>query len=161
MTHANRNFVDGLPNLSSFDPKTRNLVVIDDLMSETDERVTKRFTKKCHHCNTYVVGLVQHLFPKGKESRTISINAQYMMVFMDPRDSKQVVNLAKQMYPGGVKYMQEAFRDVTSTRVLVLRSETGHSRTLALRTNRCSTPIFRRYKMETRHGTHHSTCRHE
>ena len=31
---------EGLPDLSSFDSKNRNLVVIDDLMSETDERVT-------------------------------------------------------------------------------------------------------------------------
>ncbi|KAK2144041.1 hypothetical protein NP493_4343g00006 [Ridgeia piscesae] len=92
----------------------RNLLVIDDLMSETDERVTKLFTKKSHHCNTSVIYLVQNLFPKGKESRTISINAQYMVLFKNPRDNKQVVNLAKQMYPGRVKYMQDAFRDATS-----------------------------------------------
>ena len=38
-TQANINLVDGLSDLSSFDPRTRNFVVIDDLMSETDERV--------------------------------------------------------------------------------------------------------------------------
>ncbi|KAK2156953.1 hypothetical protein NP493_1913g00024 [Ridgeia piscesae] len=83
-------------------------------MSETDERVTKLFTKKNHHCNTSVIYLVQNVFLKGKESRTISINAQYMVLFKNPRDNTQVVNLAKQMYPGRVKYMQEAFRDATS-----------------------------------------------
>ena len=83
--------------MSSFDSKNRNLVVIDDLMSETDERVTKLFTKKSHHCNTSVIYLVQNLFPKGKESRSISINAQYMVLFKNPRDNTQVVNLAKQM----------------------------------------------------------------
>ena len=62
-------------------------------------------------CNTSVIYLVQNLFPKGKESRTISINAQYMVLFKNPRDNTQVVNLAKQMYPGRVKYMQDAFRD--------------------------------------------------
>ena len=51
---------------------------------------------------------------KGKESRTISINAQYMVLFKNPRDNTQVVNLAKQMYPGRVKYMQGAFRDAMS-----------------------------------------------
>ncbi|KAK2150049.1 hypothetical protein NP493_2870g00000 [Ridgeia piscesae] len=72
------------------------------------------FTKKSHHCNTSVIYLVQNLFPKGKESRTISINAQYMVLFKNPRDNTQVVNLAKQMYPRRVKYMQDPFRDATS-----------------------------------------------
>jgi len=112
--HPNLECVEGLPDLSSFDPNNRNLVVIDDLMSETDERVTKLFTKKSHHCNTSVIYLVQNVFPKGKESRTISLNAQYMVLFKNPRDNTQVVNLAKQMFPGRVKYMQEAFRDATS-----------------------------------------------
>ena len=112
--HPNLECIECLPDLSSFDSKNRNLVVIDDLMSETDERVTKLFTKKSHHCNTSVIYLLQNLFPKGKESRTISINAQYMVLFKNPRDNTQVVNLAKQMFPGRVKYMQEAFRDATS-----------------------------------------------
>ena len=112
--HPNLECVEGLPDLSSFDPNNRNVVVTNDLMSETDERVTKLFTKKSHHCNTSVIYLVQHLFTKEKESRAISINAQYMVLFKNPRDNTQVVNFAKQVYPGRVKYMQEAFRDETS-----------------------------------------------
>ena len=105
--HPNLECVEGLNN--------RNLVVIDDLMSETDEGVTKLFTKNSHHCNTSVIyHLVQNVFQKGKESRTISLNAQYMVLFKNPRDNTQVVKLAKQMFPGRVKYMQEAFRDATS-----------------------------------------------
>ena len=34
-----------------------------------------------------------------------------MVLFKNPRDNTQV---AKQMYPGRVQYMQEAFRDATS-----------------------------------------------
>ena len=37
-----------------------------------------------------------------------------MVLFQNPRDNTQVVNLAKQMYPGCIQYMQEAFRDATS-----------------------------------------------
>ena len=76
--------------------------------------MTKLFMKKSHHCNISVIYLVQNLFPKGKESHTISINMQYMVLFKNPRDNTQVVNLAKQMYPVRVQYMQEAFRDATS-----------------------------------------------
>ena len=51
---------------------------------------------------------------KHKESRTISLNAQYMAVFKNPRDASQVTHLAKQMYPGRVNFMQEAFKDATN-----------------------------------------------
>ena len=39
-------FEEGLPNASMFDSTMRNLIVKDDLMAETDERVTTMFTKK-------------------------------------------------------------------------------------------------------------------
>jgi ABC-type methionine transport system ATPase subunit len=107
-------FVEGLPDISTLDPKQRNLVIIDDLMDETDGRVTKLFTKKSHHMNTSVVYIVQNLFPKNKESRTISLNAQYIVMFKNPRDASQVTTLAKQMNPGQVKYLQSAFDKATS-----------------------------------------------
>ena len=64
--HPNLECVEDLQNLSSFDSTNRNLVVIDDLMSETDRRVRKLFTKKSHHYNTSVIYLVENLFPKGE-----------------------------------------------------------------------------------------------
>ena len=91
-----------------------NVVVLDDLMAETDGRVTDLFTKKSHHSNTSVIYLVQNRFRKHKESRTIILNAQYMVVFKNPRDASQVTHLAKHMYPGRVKFVQEAFKDATS-----------------------------------------------
>ena len=83
-------------------------------MGKTDDRVTKLFTKKSHHCNMSVVYLLQNLFSKGKEHRTINLNAQYMVLFKNPRDTTVVSHLAKQMYPGDVRYMQEAFKEATS-----------------------------------------------
>ena len=104
---------EGLPTL--FDASKRDIVVLDNLMAETDERVTNLFTKKSHHCNISVIYLVQNLFPKNKESRTISLNSQYMVVFKNSRDVSQMTTLATQMYPGRVKFVQEAFADATST----------------------------------------------
>ena len=69
MSIPNLKFEEGLPNASLFDPKTRNLVVIDDLMAETDGRVTTLFTKKSHHSKTSVLYLVQNLFPKKQMVR--------------------------------------------------------------------------------------------
>ena len=64
--------------------------------------------------NTSVLYLVQNLFPKNKESRTISLNSQYMVVFKNPRDASQMSHLARQMYPGHARFMQQAFKDATS-----------------------------------------------
>ena len=104
---------EGLP--TSFGAGKCNVVVLDDLMAETDGRVTDLFTKKSHHSNTSVIYLVQNLFSRNKESRTINLNTQYMVVFKNPRDASQIHNLAKQMYPGRVKFIQEALADATST----------------------------------------------
>ena len=108
----NVQFVEGLPDIQQLQPHT--LVVVDDLMAETDERVTKLFTKGSHHRNISVIYIVQNVFNKNKENRTISLNAHYMVLFKNPRDSSQITNLAKQMYPGHSKYMQEVFRDATA-----------------------------------------------
>ena len=112
LTHVR--FKEGLPKEAMFDSTKRNLIVIDDLMTETDKRVTTLFTKKSHHRNTSVVYLVQNLFSNNKEHRTISLNTHYMVVFKNPRDATSISHLARQMYPGRTKFALDAFKDATS-----------------------------------------------
>ena len=59
-------FRDGLPDPNAFDGTTKTLLVIDDLMSETDYSVTKIFTKISHHGSVSVLYLSQNLFLSGK-----------------------------------------------------------------------------------------------
>lgn len=106
-------FVEGLPKTELLDPRTRSLVIIDDLLSETDGRVTNLFTKGSHHRNCSVIYITQNLFHKNKENRTISLNTHYMVLFKSPRDALQVRHLARQMYPGSGAFMQDAFTDAT------------------------------------------------
>ena len=148
--HPNLECVEGLPDVSSFDSKNRNLVVIDDLMSETDERVTKLFTKKSHHCNMSVIYLVQNLFPKDKESRLISINAQYMVLFKNPRDNTQ---FSETDVSGSCKVHARRIqrRNVRTSRLLI-RGNSPHRNTCAfgvisyLTRRRTSMLTFPRYK---------------
>jgi len=52
-------FYQSLPYLDDFDGrKPTLLVVVDDLMNETDDFVANLFTKGSHHCNISVVFLV-------------------------------------------------------------------------------------------------------
>lgn len=69
-TMKNITFVEGLPKTDEWTDGKRRLVILDDLMSEADERVTKLFTKECHHRNLSVMFIVQNLFGKNKEQRT-------------------------------------------------------------------------------------------
>ena len=43
----------------------------------------------------------------------MSFNCHHLVLFKSPRDSSQVNHLTKQMFPGHVKYMQEAFQGAT------------------------------------------------
>ena len=115
----NIHFVEGVPSdlESMINPSKRNLVVIDDLMQElsNDPRITSLFTKGCHDRNLSVIFILQNIFHHGKELRDMSLNYHYLALLKSPRDSSQINHLAKQMFPGHVKYMQESFQDATST----------------------------------------------
>jgi hypothetical protein len=107
-------FHEGLPDVSQFDGREPVLLIIDDLMDQTDERVANLFTKVSHHRNVSVIYITQNLFPKNKHARTISLNAHYFVLFKNPRDSGQFATLARQMYPDGAKFAIEAYKDATS-----------------------------------------------
>ena len=113
-------FVKGIPsNIEDeqfLNPAIRNLIVIDDLMSEAsnDKRICDLFTKGSHHRNLSVICLVQNLYYQGKESRTMSLNSQYLVLFNNPRDQQQITVLARQMYPGQSEKFLSTYRMATS-----------------------------------------------
>ena len=130
-------FHQGLPDLNDFDGSEPTLLVIDDLMQETNETVANLFTKGSHHRNVSVMFLAQNLFPKNKFARTMSLNAHYMILFKNPRDASQFANLARQMYPKRSQFAVEAYKDATrepySYLLIDLRPEQDDD--LRLRTN--------------------------
>ena len=57
--------------------------------------------------------LTQNLFYKSKQTRTMSLNAHYIVLFKNPRDAMQISTLGRQMYPGQNKFLVEAFKNAT------------------------------------------------
>ena len=57
--------------------------------------------------------MVQNFFNKNKHIRTISLNAQYIALFKNPRDSGQFAHLTKQLYPHNSCYALDAYIDAT------------------------------------------------
>ena len=79
-------------------------------MTSTDDRVVDVFTKISHHRNLSVVYLTQNIFYKNKQTRTLSLNSNYIVLFRNARDATQVSNLARLMYPGNRAFMIEAYK---------------------------------------------------
>lgn len=110
-------FHEGICDYTQFSRTDNNLVVFDDLMDECsgDRVIQDLFTRGSHHLNISAIVLTQNLFNKGKYSRTISLNSQYLIIFNNPRDRSQIGYLARQMYPESPRFMHDVFRDATST----------------------------------------------
>jgi hypothetical protein len=133
----NVEFHDGMPDLNMFDGVQRTLLIIDDLMQETDDRVSQIFTRISHHKNLSVLYLTQNLFYGSKQNRTMSLNSHYLVLFKNARDATQISHLAGQMYPGKSKFMTEAYRDATSSpfSYLLIDLKQATEDKLRLRTN--------------------------
>ncbi|KAK3106066.1 hypothetical protein FSP39_011921 [Pinctada imbricata] len=115
MIHPPVHFIQGLPsNIQHNDfinPKEYNLLIMDDIQRDAsgNQDVCELFTEGAHHRNLSVICLMQNIFNKGKENRTISLNSQYLVLFKNPRDQLQISVLARQMYPGKTKTILDAY----------------------------------------------------
>ena len=95
--------------------RKNSIIVIDDLMHEmsTNSGISKLFTKGRSHLNCTVILLWQSVFPQGSEMRNLSINAQHIIIFKNPRDKSQIRFFAQHVAPGKVTSFLEAFNDST------------------------------------------------
>lgn len=103
--------VEGLPEDLRTEPGT--LLIIDDLQGQQTKEVCEWFTKKSHHQQTSVIYLVQNIFAKTPEHRTISLNAHYLVIFKNPRDASQISFLSKQVFPHNPRVMVSAYAQAT------------------------------------------------
>jgi hypothetical protein len=92
----NIQFFQGLPSetqLSEF-AKDRQfrLLLLDDLLQSAinDTTVEKTYTAFAHHLKLGVIFVTQNLFLHGRVSRTVSLNANYIILFKNLRDVNQI-----------------------------------------------------------------------
>lgn len=125
-------FIQGLPDdiSSLIDSKEPVWIVIDDLMNESfnSKLVSELFTKSSHHRSISVILVTQNFFAKGKESRNISLNTHYMVLFKNPRDKSTSFTIGRQIFPSSVKKFAAIVGDATKNAhsyiFIDLRSET-------------------------------------
>lgn len=110
-------FIQGIPNDLDdddyFDPRMNNLLILDDLFSESgkDKRITELFTEGSHHRSLSVISINQNLF--GTKDPTQRRNCHYMVLFNNPIDKQSVMTLARQMYPGQCDILLKQFVKAT------------------------------------------------
>jgi hypothetical protein len=113
---SNIEFVEGFIDQSQVDTNKRNLIVIDDLMSESknSDALLNYFTKWSQHRNNSIIFITQNMFNQGKVMRSLSLNTHYMIIFNNPRDKSQITYMAKQIFPKHIKYLVECYNDACS-----------------------------------------------
>ena len=109
-------FRRGIPmNLNSddfFDPRIRNVIVLDDLMSTAakDPRINDH-TEGSHHRNLTVIALNQNMY-FGKDP-TQRRNVHYLVLFKNLIDRQPIATLGRQIYPGRAHDFSQKFEEVT------------------------------------------------
>ena len=79
-----------------------------------DSGMMNVFTERSHHQNISVIFMTQNIFHPGRKARTISLNTQYMVLFDNPRDRKQIKTLAMQISPDKWQSFMDRFKKETS-----------------------------------------------
>ena len=104
--------MEGLPE--DFKPASNSLLIVDDLQGQVTSVICDWFTKNCHHYGSSVIYLIQNLFDKHPLHRTVSLNANYILIFNNPRDRSQVNHLARQAFANRPQVMIDAYQTATA-----------------------------------------------
>jgi hypothetical protein len=104
-------FVNGVPEFENPE-NVPTMIVLDDVMvSAYSTNVGELFTIGSHHYNISLVLITQNAFHQDPSSRDISLNSKYIVVFKNPRDKTQIVNLARQVYTENISSFHKIYRE--------------------------------------------------
>ena len=106
-------FFKKIPELNEYDGKKKILLIIDDLMTESNNKLYNFYTKGAHHKNLSIVFITQNLFNSNRDQRTINLNTQYMIIFKNPRDMLQIQYLGRSILGRNAIEFENAFRYAT------------------------------------------------
>ena len=109
-------FHEGLPSSIYINSLSNCLLVLDDMMDlvVNDKKLLSLCTEGSHHKNISVVFFMQNLFHQGRDSRSMSLNMTYIVLFKLVRDQQQVQTLARQLFPKKANEFLAYYREMTS-----------------------------------------------
>ncbi len=85
----------GVPSesiLAHLDTSKHNIICMDDVAEEVvaSKDICKLITMGCYHAKLTVIFLTHNAFENGSENRTLNLNMNYILLFKNVRDEKQV-----------------------------------------------------------------------
>ncbi len=88
------------------------IIVMDDLMRETGDSpdVSDFFTISCHHSGCSIILVTHNLFHQGKYSKTLALNAGYVILFETPAALDQIKLFARQRFGKDDTSMLNAYK---------------------------------------------------
>ena len=101
---------------SHFTNSTKVTYLQNSCPSTLYKSIKEIFTIDSNHQNISVFFLTQNLFSNEKNTRTISLNCNYMIILNNPRDRLQLSYLARQMFPENSKFLMECFSDAVENK---------------------------------------------
>ena len=118
----NLRFFQGIPTKEDLEAWSRgeehSVLILDDLMAKcsASQDISDLFTIYAHHMNFSLFFVVQNIYSKGQQFRTISLNAHMFILFNSPRDLLQIKIFASQCFPGETKYFMDAYKRATASK---------------------------------------------
>lgn len=111
-------FIGEIPD-DDFEFPPYTLLIFDDLLSSSDvdsvaEKLLSYFCRRCHHEKLYCFVTVQNLFAASKHFRTLSLNANYLVLFKSHRNLAQIRFLAQQILGGDSKVLSRIYQDAVN-----------------------------------------------
>lgn len=135
---------DPVRGYDSFKPETRNLLVLDDQLSDSLQNkrlralISRIFTQGSHHKNLSVILIVQNMYEQAQHFlRTLNLNTHYTVLFNNPRDNTQIRTLASQMFPKHNDWLLRSFEKLNAQpfAYLVFDCKNGTPKRYRVRTN--------------------------
>ena len=93
----------------------RSFVVLDNLMAQSgaDKRISDIFKQESHRRKLSLVYIVQNIFLQGRETRNITLNAHYIILFKSPRVKRQMSVLVRQVNTRHVQEFMKSYDEAT------------------------------------------------
>ena len=90
------------------------IFILDDALSILDGHAMELlFAQTVHHQKVSVLLVTQSLFYKSKSMRTLSLNAQYLVIFKNVRDLRQIKTLGSQIGLHSASFFVQSFQKAT------------------------------------------------
>jgi len=105
-------FHQGLPDDDIFEKfnDKRVLVVLDDMQIDAlRSDVTTNIFLFGRHSNISVIFMLHNIFPREKNARNISLNANYLVLLKNTRDPSQILTLSRQLQPLEPKFLSKVY----------------------------------------------------